>query len=75
MNKTQTNSKIAFTTPTRREALYGLIAGLGSVALTSALQADLPMELASGALENPLGATVGLGVEKPAKTKAKRCIF
>ena len=51
----------AFAMPTRREALFGLGAGLGSVAFTSLLQ---------GAQE---GGTQSNGVHHPAK--ARRCIF
>ena len=52
---------VAFAIPTRREALFGIGAGLGSVAFTSMLDA------AQGS-----GAPTG-GVHHPAK--AKRCIF
>ena len=56
----------AFATPTRREALYGLGAGLGSVALTSMLADAM---LADSRLQaGEVGQT-----HHPAK--AKRCIF
>tara|TARA_R110002049_G_scaffold2750_2_gene21583 strand:+ start:411604 stop:413016 length:1413 start_codon:yes stop_codon:yes gene_type:complete len=52
---------VAFATPNRREALFGLGAGLGSVALTSLLERTNAASTSAG------------GVHHPAK--AKRCIF
>ncbi|MEM9366571.1 MAG: DUF1501 domain-containing protein [Planctomycetota bacterium] len=58
---TSSPNKLAYCEPTRREALYGLGAGLGSVAFASLLQSE-----ASAAAERP-------GTHLPAR--AKRCIF
>ena len=54
-------NRIALATPSRREALFGLGAGLGSVAFTSMLQGARQPDVPAG------------GVHHPAK--AKRCIF
>jgi len=58
------NNPNVFVTPTRREAMYGMAAGLGSVALTSILRGAEPIET------RPVGSVV----HRP-KAKAKRCIF
>ncbi|OUT61273.1 MAG: hypothetical protein CBB71_04820 [Rhodopirellula sp. TMED11] len=71
MNSAQTHHRRAaqaWVTPTRREALYGIGAGLGAVALTSMLAADNP----SAAPAKAASASVSGTHHRP---KAKRCLF